>query len=61
MFQHKKMVPNTLSLLSLANCLMLFVLKVEPNVLFNFIGAILEIDTPIRLEIISINTNDNGK
>jgi hypothetical protein len=40
---------------------MLFVLKVEPNVLFNFIGAILEIDTPIRLEIISINTNDNGK
>jgi hypothetical protein len=38
-----------------------FVLKVEPNVLFDFISAVLETDTPMRLKIVPINTSDYGK
>ncbi len=33
----------------------------KPNILFNVINTLLEVETPIRLEIIYINTNDYGR
>lgn len=61
MFQWKKMVFDTFLLSPYLNSLGAMVHKWEPNIIFDVINTLLEVETPIRLEIIYVNTNDYGK